>query len=204
MTIDVLVNPASVVRPLKPIWYATVQLSIPLGDRDTGDLEMAMAMVLIFRLQIRLYEVFNRDSRRGRSIQEDQLELFRQIEDNIATMGVDGHACVLRFICEMQTNRFSRSSIFGEIFTLIFTPKQGDDYSLLKDYIAAEMAGQEADTPSGSAGPICVERYPSCPMSVFAALRRFQSGLGYSTPADRPGNATIHMDDHTLTLDDEV
>ncbi|XP_071512431.1 uncharacterized protein [Panulirus ornatus] len=146
----------------------------------------------------------NTKGRSQRSIQEDQLELFRQIEDNIATMGVDGHACVLRFICEMQTNRFSRSSIFGEIFTLIFTPKQGDDYSLLKDYIAAEMAGQEADTPSGSAGPICVERYPSCPMSVFAALRRFQSGLGYSTPADRPGNATIHMDDHTLTLDDEV
>ncbi|XP_053644323.1 uncharacterized protein [Cherax quadricarinatus] len=135
-----------------------------------------------------------------RSIQEDQLDLLRQIEDNIATMGADGHACVLRFICEMQINRFSSSSIFGEIFTLIFTPKQGNDSILLKDYISAEMAGHEAGSPD-EPGLTCAERYHTCPFSVFALLRRIQSGLGFSTPEDKPLKAvsnTLYTEDTEL------
>lgn len=188
MTIDILANPGIVVKPLKPIWYITTQLSLPLGDRDINAVQLAMAMALIFRIQIRLYDVFSQKSRRGRSIQQDQLELFLQIEDNISAMGVDGHACVLRFICELQSNRFSKSSMFGEIFTLMFTPKQGDDYTILKDYIEAEMVGQEGETLGGK----CLNKYYTCPVSVFAALRRLQGGLGFSRPSDKPLNTTIY------------
>ena len=56
-----------------------------------------------------------------RSIQQDQRELFDQIEEGMVAAGMDGHSCVLRFICEMQTNKFSHSSIFGEVLSLIFT-----------------------------------------------------------------------------------
>ncbi|XP_037803413.1 uncharacterized protein LOC119597842 isoform X1 [Penaeus monodon] len=185
MTIDLLTNPGAVVTPLKPIWYVTAQLSLPLGDQEIDAVEFAMAMALVLRMQVNLYDVFSRSSRRGRSIQEDQMELFHQIEDNISAMGVDGHACILRFICEMQTNRFSASSIFGEIFTLMFTPKQGDDYTLLKEYIEAEMAGAEGSQR-------CSERYLTCPVSVFSALRSLSGDLigGFSTPQDKPLNST--------------
>ncbi|KAG7168542.1 putative DM4/DM12 family-like protein 7 [Homarus americanus] len=248
MTIDILINPGSVVTPLRPLWFTYFTLSVPLGDRNFDAIQLATAVTFAFRIQINLYTLFNGQSRIGRnfgvqtasiyisysyplyqaeqtdgtintvalsnmgvglvffvaallgepttssrrasrSIQEDQLDLFRQIEDNIATMGLDGHACILRFICEMQTNRFSSSSIFGEIFSLVFTPKPGEDYILLKDYIAAEMAGQEADR---TAGPTltCAERYLTCPVSVFAFLRHIHNGLGFSTQGDRPLNAT--------------
>ncbi|CAL4166292.1 unnamed protein product, partial [Meganyctiphanes norvegica] len=121
MTIDIITNPGNVITPLRPIWYITTQLNIPLGDEQAIDaFTLAMAMSLIFRIEVSLYDVFNRKSKRKRSIQEDQFEVFRQIEDNLSMTGMDGHACVLRFICELQYNRFAGSSIFGELFTLIF------------------------------------------------------------------------------------
>ncbi|KAK8734908.1 hypothetical protein OTU49_005724 [Cherax quadricarinatus] len=200
MPVDLAPIPWNLVTPLRPLWYTYIQLAIPLGDRTIDAYTLAMAIQIMFRLEINLYNVFNRQKRSGRSIQEDQLDLLRQIEDNIATMGADGHACVLRFICEMQINRFSSSSIFGEIFTLIFTPKQGNDSILLKDYISAEMAGHEAGSPD-EPGLTCAERYHTCPFSVFALLRRIQSGLGFSTPEDKPLKAvsnTLYTEDTEL------
>ncbi|XP_068213824.1 uncharacterized protein [Palaemon carinicauda] len=189
MTIDILANPNIVVKPLRPIWYLTAQLSVPLRDREIDAVHLSSAVAFVFRLQIQLYDVFNKQSRRGRSIQQDQLELFLQIEDNISTLGVDGHACVLRFICELQVNRFASSSMLGELFTLLFTPKQGDNYTLLKEYIEAEMVGQEEGLlPMGSR---CVERYSACPMSVFAAFRSLQGEFGFSTPSDKPPKANV-------------
>ncbi|XP_069974719.1 uncharacterized protein [Penaeus vannamei] len=144
----------------------------------------ALSMGVIFFLESLFAEA--PPGRGKRSIQEDQMELFHQLEDNISAMGVDGHACILRFICEMQTNKFSTSSIFGEIFTLMFTPKQGDDYTLLKEYIEAEMAGEEGSQR-------CSERYFTCPVSVFSALRNLSGDLlgGFSTPQEKPLNSTM-------------
>lgn len=68
MTIDLLANPGAVVTPLKPIWYATAQLSLPLGDQEIDAVEFAMAMALVVRMQVQLYDVFNRSSRRGRCV----------------------------------------------------------------------------------------------------------------------------------------
>ncbi|XP_037803414.1 uncharacterized protein LOC119597842 isoform X2 [Penaeus monodon] len=154
------------------------------ADGSTSTIALsALSMGVIFFLESLFAEA--PPGRGKRSIQEDQMELFHQIEDNISAMGVDGHACILRFICEMQTNRFSASSIFGEIFTLMFTPKQGDDYTLLKEYIEAEMAGAEGSQR-------CSERYLTCPVSVFSALRSLSGDLigGFSTPQDKPLNST--------------
>ncbi|XP_042883366.1 uncharacterized protein LOC122260250 [Penaeus japonicus] len=144
----------------------------------------SVTMGVIFFLESLFFEA--QSGRGKRSIQEDQMELFHQIEDNISAMGIDGHACILKFICEMQTNRFSSSSIFGELFTLMFTPKQGDNYTLLKEYIEAEMAGQEGSQR-------CSERYLTCPVSVFSAVRNLMGDMigGFSTPEDKPFNSTV-------------
>lgn len=189
MTIDLLTNPENIVTPIKPLWFITAQLNVPLGKDEIDAFELAMAMSFILRLQVNLYDVFNRKSKRKRSIQEDQLEVFRQIEDNLSMTGMDGHACVLRFICELQHNRFSGSSIFGELFTLMFTPKQGQDYTILKEYIEAEMRGQDALTSSEISKDVCSQHYGSCVWSVFDALRKLVK-TRQSTIADRPQNYT--------------
>ncbi|XP_050725511.1 uncharacterized protein LOC127003166 isoform X2 [Eriocheir sinensis] len=127
-----------------------------------------------------------------RSIQEDQRDLFSQIEEGLTAAGIDGHACVLRFICEMQTNAFSPSSIFGEVFNLVFTPKPGGDSSVLEEYIKAKATGQDYGE-SGEAAeergpPMCAQRYASCPMSVFSYLKRLRgSHRDHAAPEDRPG-----------------
>ncbi|KAK3863471.1 hypothetical protein Pcinc_030776, partial [Petrolisthes cinctipes] len=126
------------------------------------------------------------------SLQEDQLDLFHQIERNIALSGLDGRACVLRFICEMQIHSFSHNSIFGEMLNLLFTPKPGDYNSILEDYVSAEMTGQNEaqrdnkpqhttkQQPDETTTQTCAERYASCPVSVFKAFQR------YSTKSDKP------------------
>ncbi|KAK7074556.1 hypothetical protein SK128_000918, partial [Halocaridina rubra] len=65
MTIDILANPDIIVKPLKPIWFITTQLSLPLGDRDIDAVQLALAMAIMFRIQIKLYDVFNKQSSRG-------------------------------------------------------------------------------------------------------------------------------------------
>ncbi|XP_045117776.1 uncharacterized protein LOC123508266 isoform X1 [Portunus trituberculatus] len=199
MTFDILLNPSSVVQPLRPVWIFLLQLSIPLGDTEIEAYEFAFTVLFSFRIQIQLYEVFNPTRRRRkkrRSIQQDQRELLGQIEESMVAAGMDGHACVLRFICEMQANKFSHSSIFGEVLNLIFTPKPGGDASVLQDYIEAEMAGQsmqEATLRDPSVTqtlqpPTCAQQYSSCPVSMFAALRRMhaRTDSGHSTREDRP------------------
>ncbi|KAK7074555.1 hypothetical protein SK128_000917 [Halocaridina rubra] len=179
--------------------------SAPLyqAEQADGTKETIAIYSLSFGILIFLNSLLNEGNagRGERTIQQDQLELFLQIEDNISTMGVDGHVCVLRFICEMQLNRFSKSSMFGELFTLMFTPKQGDDYTILKDYIEAEMVGLDGDTTE----TVCQEKYYTCPISVFAALRKIQGGLGFSTPSDKPLNTTIinHFRRPDLTLEND-
>ncbi|XP_045606528.2 uncharacterized protein [Procambarus clarkii] len=177
--------------------YFTYTHPMYRGQKADGSVNTVAISLITVGVIYYLAALFpSKSSRFSRSIQEDQLDLFQQIESNIATLGVDGHACVLRFICEMQTNRFSSSSIFGEIFNLMFTPKQGSNYKILEDYIAAEMAGQDSGP-----GQTCAETYPSCPVSVFAVLRRFQNQMGFSTPEDKPLNASINLQNSLLTGD---
>ncbi|XP_042860114.1 uncharacterized protein LOC122245977 isoform X2 [Penaeus japonicus] len=202
MTLDFLINPSIIVKPLRPVWYTFAQVNLPLGSKDLDAVELAAALAFVFRIQIMLYDVFNRSSKRGRSIQEDQLEVFRQIEDNISSLGVDGRACVLRFICEMQTNSFSKASVFGELFTLLFTPKPGGDYTVLKEYIAAEEEGRREAKDSLR----CAQRYQACPLSVFAALRRLRGDVsnGVSRADENTVNETAFSPTGVSYLKDSV
>ncbi|XP_037794253.1 uncharacterized protein LOC119589750 [Penaeus monodon] len=169
--------------------YPLYEVDEPDGTKNTIALN-SIAIGLILFLETLLDEGPATTTSRGRaerSIQEDQLEIFRQIEDNISSLGVDGRACVLRFICEMQTNKFSRASLFGELFTLLFTPKPGGDYTVLKEYIAAEEEGRQEGKDSAR----CAQKYRMCPLPVFAPRnsgRRVASAT--NTPDSLPGYPT--------------
>ncbi|XP_042860111.1 uncharacterized protein LOC122245977 isoform X1 [Penaeus japonicus] len=186
--------------------YPMYEVDEPDGTKNTIALSSIGIGIILF-LETLLDEgpAVNASSTSGRaerSIQEDQLEVFRQIEDNISSLGVDGRACVLRFICEMQTNSFSKASVFGELFTLLFTPKPGGDYTVLKEYIAAEEEGRREAKDSLR----CAQRYQACPLSVFAALRRLRGDVsnGVSRADENTVNETAFSPTGVSYLKDSV
>lgn len=77
MTLDFLVNPNLVVKPLRPVWYTIAQVSLPLGTRELDAVQLASALAIIFRVQIMLYDVFNRSPKRGRLVSFGDLFFFR-------------------------------------------------------------------------------------------------------------------------------
>ena len=56
-----------------------------------------------------------------RKIGEDQYTIFKSLERSLQTTGIDGRACLLRTICEMQQVPFNHYSVMGEILTALFT-----------------------------------------------------------------------------------
>ncbi|KAK4298912.1 hypothetical protein Pmani_028770 [Petrolisthes manimaculis] len=87
-----------------------------------------------------------------RSITDDQAAIYRTLEERLTRyFGLEGKACVLRFICELsQNSKLSKNSIqhdtiTGELITLVFTPRE-DDKGVMKEYLEAQLAGQ-VDNP---------------------------------------------------------
>ena len=56
-----------------------------------------------------------------RKIGEDQYTIFKSLERSLHNTGIDGRACLLRAICEMQQVPFNHYSVMGEILTALFT-----------------------------------------------------------------------------------
>jgi len=128
---------------------------------------------LIFRFVVQLEKLFvKKKGRNSRKLGDDQYNLFRSLEKSLQRTGIDGKACLLRAICEMQQNPINHYSIMGEIATALLTPKRAKG-NFMKDYLDAEYAGQ-ADSSS------CSSLYHTCPVSLFDFMRT------YSTPADKP------------------
>ncbi|XP_045107955.1 uncharacterized protein LOC123502769 isoform X2 [Portunus trituberculatus] len=62
--------------------------------------------------------------RRGRSLAEEQVGVYEAVAQKLHTQfGLDGRACVLRFICELQQRRLGHSTVAGKVLTALFTYK---------------------------------------------------------------------------------
>ncbi|XP_050725513.1 myb-like protein X [Eriocheir sinensis] len=105
----------------------------------------------------------------GRSLADDQASVYRAAESRIsASPGLDGRACVLRFICELRKNPIQEWTIVGELLTMLFTPRENGK-GILKDYLQAIEVGDEEDPDS------CYNAYAfKCPLSVFNYFRTLQ------------------------------
>lgn len=51
----------------------------------------------------------------------EQYQIYKTIEGALQTTGIDGKACLLRAICEMQRSTFGRDSLAGEFASLLLT-----------------------------------------------------------------------------------
>jgi len=109
---------------------------------------------------------------KGRSGLEDQPSLFRTVEDLVTShTGAPGHACVLRFICELQHHPLERWSLLGQLISVLFTPEYGDKNQLL-DYATSHRLGRRIRDSRD-----CASHYGECPLSVF----RYMEAFGNST-----------------------
>ncbi|XP_045107954.1 uncharacterized protein LOC123502769 isoform X1 [Portunus trituberculatus] len=97
--------------------------------------------------------------RRGRSLAEEQVGVYEAVAQKLHTQfGLDGRACVLRFICELQQRRLGHSTVAGKVLTALFTPHTLETEGQL--YLAAKGLGHRKDAA-------CASHYSSCPHSVF-------------------------------------
>ncbi|XP_057378787.1 uncharacterized protein LOC130700817 [Daphnia carinata] len=157
-------------------WGIENTIEVPV-DSVLGDPAFVYVNVfsLIFRVVVQLERLFvKKKTRSSRKIGEDQHTIFKLLEKSLQTTGIDGRACLLRAICEMQQVPFNHYSIMGEILTALLTPKRAAG-NLMQEYLEAEKLGQ-ADAE------FCITNYSGCPVSLFKMMR------AYSTPEDKPRN----------------
>ncbi|XP_046641338.1 uncharacterized protein LOC124326496 isoform X2 [Daphnia pulicaria] len=147
-------------------WTITNQLTMPLITvADTGKKSVhglvAVAIPLTILLDTLFVDKVVTDNA-GRSMQRDQYQIFKSIEDALQIAGVDGKACLLHTICEIQRNQLAKNTLAGEIVTLLLTPKSGDEgfIGFFHDYLIAKKVGR-------SLNQSCVDSFPRCPISLI-------------------------------------
>ncbi|XP_076234375.1 uncharacterized protein LOC143179164 [Calliopsis andreniformis] len=88
--------------------------------------------------------------------------LYGTAEDMLTNLGLNGRACLLRAICEVQGHPLSNFGLIGEMLKLFFTASKSPFSSLLKDYVEAEKRGKFHGE--------CWPYFKDCPKSLFRSL----------------------------------
>ncbi|XP_076667450.1 uncharacterized protein LOC143368529 [Andrena cerasifolii] len=85
--------------------------------------------------------------------------LYGTAEDMLANFGLNGKACLLRAICEIQGHPLSNFGLIGEMLKLFFTASKSPFANLLQDYVEAERRGKFHGE--------CWPYFKDCPKSLF-------------------------------------
>ncbi|XP_076041933.1 uncharacterized protein LOC143025808 [Oratosquilla oratoria] len=143
----------------QPALTLSAIVNVPIStdaDRD-GEETPRKLIFLAFYFTFYLDSLMDQYAK-GRSLSDDQLSLYSTLEERLASnYGIDGRACVLRFICELQKHSIRDFTVMGEIVTSLFQPREG---SFLQEYRTARSIGLSVDSE-------CSHHYYSCPISVF-------------------------------------
>ncbi|XP_065562333.1 uncharacterized protein LOC136028422 [Artemia franciscana] len=156
---------------VRPRWAVKNQLALPLITQSGGKLSVRGIVEIYIAITTLLDSLFDESEGllKKRSLAEtDRLQVFRSIEFGLASLGVDGKACLLRTICELQSNPIAHSGLLGEVVTAVLTPKEGMN-DFLHDYIEARQIGRIGNTTAKS----CGRHYSDCPFSVFDVVKKW-------------------------------
>ncbi|XP_043277810.1 uncharacterized protein [Venturia canescens] len=85
--------------------------------------------------------------------------LYGTAEDMLSTLGLDGKACLLRAICEVQGHPLNNFGLIGEMLKLFFTASKSPFAYMLKEYVEAENRGKKHGE--------CWPYFKNCPKSLF-------------------------------------
>ncbi|CAL4163666.1 unnamed protein product [Meganyctiphanes norvegica] len=175
-----------------PVWEMHNHVSLPTKVAVGNGVHYEQAIQFVFVTTLLINDLFEDSGKSGRSIGDDQLNIFHSIESSLSGLGIDGRSCLLRLICELQSNPIGQFTIIGEILSVLFTPKRGlNDF--LHEYLEAEVAGRD--------GQDCADLYHTCPFSMMNAARKYhQFSQGYSSARERPQSSanTINKESQSL------
>ncbi|XP_011861871.1 PREDICTED: uncharacterized protein LOC105558669 [Vollenhovia emeryi] len=85
--------------------------------------------------------------------------LYITAEEMLTTLGMNGKACLLRAICEVQGHHLNNFGLIGEMLKLFFTASRSPFANLLKEYVEAENRGKFHGE--------CWPYFKDCPKSLF-------------------------------------
>ncbi|KAK0177972.1 hypothetical protein PV328_001965 [Microctonus aethiopoides] len=85
--------------------------------------------------------------------------LYSTAEDMLSTLGLDGKACLLRAICEVQSHPLINFGLVGEVLKLFFAASKSPFAGLLDEYVEAENRGKIHGE--------CWPYFKNCPKSLF-------------------------------------
>ncbi|XP_076283923.1 uncharacterized protein LOC143210694 isoform X2 [Lasioglossum baleicum] len=85
--------------------------------------------------------------------------LYSTAEDMLGNFGLNGRACLLRAICEVQGHPLNNFGLIGEMLKLFFTASKSPFADLLTDYVEAENRGKFHGE--------CWPYFKDCPKSLF-------------------------------------
>ncbi|XP_017879513.1 uncharacterized protein LOC108624618 [Ceratina calcarata] len=85
--------------------------------------------------------------------------LYGTAEDMLANFGLNGKACLLRAICEVQGHPLNNFGLIGEMLKLFFTASKSPFANILKEYVEAENRGKFHGE--------CWPYFKDCPKSLF-------------------------------------
>lgn len=85
--------------------------------------------------------------------------LYGTAEDMLANFGLNGKACLLRAICEVQGHPLNNFGLIGEMLRLFLTASKSPFANLLNDYVEAENRGKFHGE--------CWPYFKDCPKSLF-------------------------------------
>ncbi|KAK4324371.1 hypothetical protein Pmani_004995 [Petrolisthes manimaculis] len=97
----------------------------------------------------------------SRSLGEDQASLYKQVEESLAAVGVEGRECLLRAVCEAQSGQMLKLNLIGHLLTTFLSPVEEEDEGSqwVSSYQKASQLGRE--------GANCPLTFPRCLVSVL-------------------------------------
>ncbi|XP_063844731.1 uncharacterized protein LOC135091217 [Scylla paramamosain] len=145
----------------EPYLYIRNAFAFPLvGPPKKGDSDPVVLTSISLAVTVGILLQYYLDAKvSGRSLAEEQVEVYEAVAEKLHTQfDLDGRACVLRFICELQQGQLGHSTVAGKILTVLFTPHTLKTKG--QPYLAAKGLGRRKDAA-------CASHYSSCPHSVF-------------------------------------
>ncbi|XP_076040818.1 uncharacterized protein LOC143025243 [Oratosquilla oratoria] len=150
-------------------WEMKNQFVLPFVTQNPITQEAVVKGFLGFAVPLILYfDALKKDFWEDRSLGRDQVTVYTVIEDNLSdTFGIDGKACLMRFICELQDRPLAGLSVLGELLAVVFNPEE-EENDLLEDYLEAKKLGN-------TSGVVCGNHFLECSISVFGYFESFKN-----------------------------
>ncbi|XP_042894230.1 uncharacterized protein LOC122268051 [Penaeus japonicus] len=96
--------------------------------------------------------------------EDQQAWALSWVEEVLSWQGLNGRACVQRFVCELQHKTIHKYSVLGEAMSLLFQmTNSSSTNSVIGPYLEAREKGQSVNDWTE-----CGALFPSCPTSPFA------------------------------------